>query len=517
MDIKKFAILLGLCCIILNGCFDDSDDNNAAILAALIASNPAQISQSNIIFSSGITHGGITAESSQSVCGMLPLPQEGYRALLRLNGQNVDINYDSDGIFTLNLTLTPGLNRFKIEMLDDSGNLKATTDELTFMCAGNSAGAPTVTIDNADLSAFPLVSLTVSVNDGGHVAGLTAADFFVVNAGQRMNLSACTDNGSDYTLEYTDITCGGRDLYVFVVNGSECGKSAAQAYGTSYALLTGINTYPDNIPVLANCINDVNDMKTILQASSMYDIVNIYERKETAATKAAIISKIAEIAAAMNKYDSLLFFFSGHGYADGGEYICTYYDDPADQIVPSEFLSSAELATALQGVPDPNNANSSLINILVLLDACYSGNFIDMQLSGALLDPGVTDCRLKCIPNNSACTAENISFAKDLKATTGSHLTVMSASASNEESWDVSSLGNGVFTYYLTKGLGLDHDDLSTTPLPLCMANTDNNSRIGIEEAHTYTAARVSARYSTQHPQLRDDYPDAENLIYYTW
>ena len=111
-----------------------------------------------------------------------------------------------------------------------------------------------VILSDPDLSNFPQVELTVTVtdpsNDGEHVSGLTSTNFYVVNAGTSMSPVTVTEGSSSYTLTYTDITSGARDLYVYVNVPAEDdtpikgGLSNTKTYGTNYALLVGLNEYP---------------------------------------------------------------------------------------------------------------------------------------------------------------------------------------------------------------------------------------------------------------------------------
>ena len=109
-----------------------------------------------------------------------------------------------------------------------------------------------VTLSDPDLTAFPTVQLTVEVadSDANPVEGLTSTNFYVVNAGTLMSPVTVTEGSSSYTLTYTDITSGARDLYVYVYVPAEGdtpmkgGLSNTKTYGTNYALLVGLNEYP---------------------------------------------------------------------------------------------------------------------------------------------------------------------------------------------------------------------------------------------------------------------------------
>ena len=321
-----------------------------------------------------------------------------------------------------------------------------------------------------DLASFPNVQLTVTVTDPGNsitpkVTGLTASNFYVINAGKSMSPVTVSAADNVYTLNFTDIIAGKRDIFVYVVlpaSGATTmkgGLSNTTTYGTNYAILAGLNEYPasgvagtdfswitgtpdyirvsvastripdgagdftlnftdskgirSNVSVtptsitpapsagvtsyrldftkpanyadydrmgvtykkaswLSWCVKDVTDLKNALttKGTSMnnnaWDSANITTYTNSAATKDTILNKIQTIAAAMNKYDLLLFHFSGHGSgmpADGAaaQYLCAYED--------SKWISVNDLQTKLTQLP---STGSGITNAIILMDACHS-------------------------------------------------------------------------------------------------------------------------------------------------
>ena len=112
-----------------------------------------------------------------------------------------------------------------------------------------------VVLSDPDLGSFPSVQLTVTVTDPDNpaepqVTGLAAANFYVVNAGRVMTPVTLSAAGDVYTLTFTDVVSGKRDLYVYVVSPAQgtaalkAGLSNVLTYGTSYAVLAGLNEYP---------------------------------------------------------------------------------------------------------------------------------------------------------------------------------------------------------------------------------------------------------------------------------
>jgi len=224
------------------------------------------LSNSDFPVQSGLADGGVARQSTQTMTGTVPNPTgssdtyEG-KAYLVLNGENIPLDVTksvggSGWTFAVTFSVNAGQNTICIEVYDLNDVFFAATAVWNIIGTiepTSDANIYDVTLNDPDLTDFPDVTLTVTVTDsGGHVSGLTSDNFYVVNAGKVMSMSDdyVTDNGSSYTLKYTDITSGARDLYVYVYVPAEGdtpikgGLSDTTTYGTNYALLVGLNEYP---------------------------------------------------------------------------------------------------------------------------------------------------------------------------------------------------------------------------------------------------------------------------------
>ena len=366
-----------------------------------------------------------------------------------------------------------------------------------------------VVLGDPVLTAFPTVQVTVTVtdptNDDAHVSGLTSDNFYAINAGTSMSGLTVTEGSSSYTLEYTDTTCGARDLYVYVYVPAEGttamkgGKSNTKTYGKSYALLVGIEDYPGDGSDLNYCIDDINDMYTALTANTMWSSTNITKITESSATKSAVLDEITRIARLMEKYDVFLFHFSGHGSDgadDGSQYLCTYTD--------GVWISVTDLATKLSSIPDPG---SNITNAFVTLDACFSGNFI-----GKGMGREATRRSRPFIPQRESQPSglTNLAFSRDMRDLTGTNLFVMTAVDGAHSAWDVPSpLENGLFTYYLVEGLA--YTNISDAP-----ANSNNDVWVTGEEAYSYLMPKAKEYCEENIYDATDpDYADAEQISQY--
>ena len=475
-----------------------------------------------------------------------------------------------------------------------------------------------VAIVDYDLSSYPHVVLHVTVQEPDdhdelvHVPHLTSENFYVVNAGTVMRPVTVADTGSEYTVSYTDITAGKRDVYVYVIVPShdneplKGGLSGKITYGRNYALLVGIDDYPPepvtadwslynsgyvtvdvtscidsapdmvadfdivlkdndgvypdqhlmptsmtfvgdrnhqsyklgfNLPDhsadyetktvmysdcydLSNCVNDVNDMEDLLTKTgsfdhSMWEWGDVRMITDADATKARVLEAIADIARDMKKYDAFLFHFSGHGSdgaGDGSQYICTYEDDA--------WISVTDLAAALNAIPEPGHG---IANAFVFLDACFSGNFIGKGLSysrGRLPKFRPYHPQKACQITGKALASSGVTKFIQMRDLTGDNVFVITANTGDKPSWDDSSLGNGVFTYYLVEGMDFT-DYMSMAP-----ANTDHDKWLSGEEAYHYCAPRAAAYVSptngypadaSEQPQFRDNNTTLPARLLYLW
>ena len=84
---------------------------------------------------------------------------------------------------------------------------------------------------------------------------------------------------------------------------------------TVYALLAGIDSYPQPVRPLRGCTNDITRMETYLCARITGERGELKLRvlKNDAATRDAVIAGLREHLALAGQEDVALFYFSGHG------------------------------------------------------------------------------------------------------------------------------------------------------------------------------------------------------------
>ncbi|NPV53953.1 MAG: hypothetical protein HPY71_10570 [Firmicutes bacterium] len=237
--------------------------------------------------------------------------------------------------------------------------------------------------------------------------------------------------------------------------------------GIGYYLFIGIDDYMDpRVNDLTGCVADATAMRDALMTPGSF-VGQGGLLTNSAASKAGIRQAIEGIGQRMNREDFFVLYYSGHGARalDGSkEVICPYDSSPLSW---GSDITDGELADWLRGLPSQK--------ITVILDSCYSGAFINGNVTraarsgvpaaagapaatrvkgvrGAVLDAGATGKMGK---------AALMGGVLAMKALRNSGYTVLTASSQDELSYEVN--GHGVFTSALVKALGTDRRRADTS------------------------------------------------------
>lgn len=494
----------------------DADDPGGPI-------TPLEIADGSVYFESGLTGAGLATAAAQLLRGQLADPDSsdvGFSgaARLNLNGRFLSLSPYLSGaawLFDQNIELAAGLNTLSLEVRDRFGRLCSYWGPRQFFSAAANLAVEhqyQIEFGSIDLSAYPAVSLNVNVTyQGQAVSGLSLQHFAVINAHVPTRLGSCTVTGAGaYRLGYTDHLAGARRVWVYAAQPSadqtptRAGLSAPGSYGRNFALLVGINDYPEPYNDLNNCLNDVADMQAALAASSWAcDGNQIVQLTNAAATRAAILNRLGVFMQSLTAADVLLFHFSGHGSgspddSESNQYLCTV-DAGAQWLSVSDL--SAALDTSHKGLAE------GLVNVFVMLDSCHSGNFIARSLAFDNV------AKFLPLPDNLQSRGDGLSFARDLSSIAGGNIFVMTACLGDEVAYDVGSLANGAFTHYLTKSLGLAHAT-RTMSLPAgAPANLAHDALVSGEEAYAWLWPLLVNSSYAQTPQMSDNATTPASLI----
>ena len=234
----------------------------------------------------------------------------------------------------------------------------------------------------------------------------------------------------------------------------------AWAYNNTYALIIGVADYKNFSEYegdLSYTVSDAMRFAAFLKSPKGGSIpaINICLLVDSQATKANIIAKGKALFAKAKKDDRVIFFFSGHG--DKGCFlpwdVTMYGDNMLDFSDVKAIFRMAKCDTKL-----------------LFADACFAGSMRGNNRSA-----------LQRNMNRSRNTASNMNIA------------VMMSCKDNETSLEAPDLHQGLFTYYLMKGLAGE-------------ANTDHNHFVTIQELYYYVYHKVkddaASRNHSQTPDL---------------
>lgn len=285
-------------------------------------------------------------------------------------------------------------------------------------------------VNTLELSTFLQVDTYMSAASGGRLEPCfvaVGAPFYVTEAPQ---------SSGPKTIEIRDkqtqATSRGERAYRLDELDIEIRKSL-QEPGDFWALLIGVNKYDDaDIRALEYSDDDVQKLKVALMDPG---ILNLSEDRIRVLTSDSKYSPTSlEVGKAfnwlsqnVNPNDTVLIYFAGHGYTDGkSTYLLTQDSDN------EAFITTALDASIF------NKLTNQLIakNKLIVLDCCHSGGVSPMGRGGDLMSQGFFDQLAR------EASGEIRFFACQ----------------PNQVSYEHHEYQQGVFSYYLVKGLYFEAD-----------------------------------------------------------
>jgi TPR repeat protein len=199
-----------------------------------------------------------------------------------------------------------------------------------------------------------------------------------------------------------------------------------------YALVIGIDKYPESMPQLKTATSDARSVADVLQRRYSFQVQLLLD---AGATRKGILSAIAAYRNLLTANDNLLIYYAGHGFLDKDEGVAYWLPRGAvagdDQ---SNWVSADDVNHAIRAL--------SAGHILVVSDSCYSGG---------LAQPGQ---RLVIAQKP---TVEQQAYLDKMRQRRSRNLM---ASGGNEPVADSGTAGHSVFAYPLLDGL--EHPDQTT-------------------------------------------------------
>lgn len=231
------------------------------------------------------------------------------------------------------------------------------------------------------------------------------------------------------------------------------------------ALCVGINKFKflPQSSWLQGCVNDADDLSTLLADQYSFKSGDITILKDAKATKKAVMAEINSLVdkSVAGTADHLVFTFSSHGTqipdTSGDEadrldeaFACYDINNTGDAWDPATVISDDELSAAFARLPEG-------VLMDVVLDTCHSGT----GLKSLDLLPGRRPRFLPAPTPRAVITTEfnDSRTLRDLvKAATSSKPVLMAACRSDQTAADALIDGryNGAFTYHFVKSVRSD-------------------------------------------------------------
>jgi energy-coupling factor transporter ATP-binding protein EcfA2 len=217
----------------------------------------------------------------------------------------------------------------------------------------------------------------------------------------------------------------------YPVNSNE--EKSKTNTGKLWVVLVGVSHYYYDTKTLIDleyCADDCKELAEVLKIANQKDrieMIALYDGGEKNPTRNEVISSI-EIFHKAQPVDTILFYFSGHGYLNSN-------NQPVFCVADTQIENLANTSISL-GFILSEIKKSKARNQLIWLDACQAvhseNNETNQNLTGQLLE----------ILNDRA-----------LKSEETTNFYVILSCDKKEESIQIKSLKHGLFTYFLIQGL----------------------------------------------------------------
>lgn len=373
------------------------------------------------------------------------------------------------GSYTLSVTSEAGMS--VIAAGTHSGSLSSSDQGFddgtyfdTYGYQGRAGEQLTVTLNSGAFDAF----LMLGVGTPGNMRMIRTDDDGA--GGSDAQVSVRLPEDGTYTIVANSYAAGTGD-YTLSIN-AQAARSYDQVYpgggdpNGQYALLIGINDYPDTDSDLASPVADAEIMRDVLINSYGFPAENIVLLQDEEATRDNIAAAFQRHLGQAGPGGSAVFYYSGHGLQLDGNYGADGSADPEedgkDEAIYIWALESAGgvlLDDEIGYMVDQLNTD----NTLLILDSCHSGTAARGAGGGKVVTyEDVADglyLPLKFMGASEAMAAAAAGTGSDAVDGMGQRpYVLLSGSQDDEVSWvaqgwpDRGGLAS-VFTYYLAGGL----------------------------------------------------------------
>lgn len=332
-----------------------------------------------------------------------------------------------------------------------------------------------------------LVSTCLEIKNSDVISSISNGTIKVKNKNitKQQFLSALTiKNNATVKLSIDEIELENSDklnartiVKVSVGDSTDTYKVAIEGKAEYRALLIGNYDYEGDKMDLVGPLNDLNRMESMMGSSEFENGNTISVSKKTNVTEKQLKSAITETFSDAKDNDVSYFYYSGHGNRKNNtSYLCTLGAKSEE-----DWVNVDELEEILSKVPGKK---------VVILDSCNSGGFIGKEFTKITKDINENENFNKNIVETFKAAKRGLLTSGDFK--------VITASSSNEYSFESKIDKMGKFTKAFTEGCGLNN---------LFKADVDDDKFVSLMEAFNYTSENTS---STSHIQV---YPYNDNSI----
>jgi len=147
--------------------------------------------------------------------------------------------------------------------------------------------------------------------------------------------------------------------------------------GTNYLFAIAINEYV-HAPKLGNCLKDAEDFISLLTTRYQFSSKHVIRLFDTQATLPNIYNQLKELGKKIKPEDSLIIYFSGHGYMDKS--------DKSGHLVPVDgakdavwtYMSNDNLLSRIRAIKS--------FHTFLIIDSCFSGTlFLNRSMDSTAL------------------------------------------------------------------------------------------------------------------------------------
>ncbi len=142
----------------------------------------------------------------------------------------------------------------------------------------------------------------------------------------------------------------------------------------NHLLLIGINAYENGITPLNNAVGDAMAVQEVLTQRYDFSADRVYPLFDQVASQAEVLSTLREVVDRVEENDSLLIYFSGHGWYDHRLKMGYLLPADASSRETSGYLPYSTLFAYIAAMP--------CLHVLMIADACYAGSAFMSRTAG---------------------------------------------------------------------------------------------------------------------------------------